>query len=611
VKKSDSNSGRFVKAVLVVAFLIAMSSIASAQLDIGDNLHMKLNGSTGYSYSGSFGSDSNSYHANGLLFDFSGNGYYFHPNFLSFDFHPYYQRTQANSQTQSIGQGSGVGASVSLFGASHFPGSISYGKDFGSQSNFQVAGVPTFSNNSSGQTFGVSWSALLPKWPQVTASFSKGSTQSSFADLGTSTNSTTTLNLTASYQIKGWNLQSGTNHFTGAFDTPAYLTATAYSGDSSSTSYYATAGHALPLHGMVSVGWGHSNTDSSAGYSYGTTSYTASNSFMPIRNFTIFQNVNYVTNLSGMLLQNLSNGISVSSSKFDYNSYGMTYGNGASYYLGHGVSVGGYFNHRYQNLDDRSYGDSQYGGNVNFTHSARLFGLLSFGIGMSDTASATGNHGGGISANVGMNKRLGHWETAADFNYAQNVLTLGTFSTTSNYSYGGNIRRRITKELSFGGAYRSSRSGIVNQDGDGNVAHSVNGQMQWRKYSFSGGYSESNGSAVLSSNGTLIPTSIGSVLIPELLLFNARSYNASASATFFRRVSLSGAYTKFNSDTQSSLSSAINTGSNYSGLMQYRLRKFQFTGGFNHTQQESSTITGGPRVLNSFYLSISRWFNVF
>jgi hypothetical protein len=262
-------------------------------------------------------------------------------------------------------------------------------------------------------------------------------------------------------------------------------------------------------------------------------------------------------------------------------------------------------------LENQSFSASQYGGNVNFTRSSRLFGFLNFGIGVADTAGVNGNNGASINTNLGASRRFGKWETAADFNYAQNILTLGTFATTSNYSYGGSVRRRVSRELSFGGAYRSAHSGLVSQAGDGNRSDSYNGQLQWNKITVGGGYSQSNGTAVLSTSGALIPTQPGGVIVADLLLYNARSYNASASTTLFRRISVSGGYSWFASDMQSSLSGALNTGSSYNARVQYRVRKFQLGGAYSHTQQETSTLVGGPRMINSFYLSLSRWFNVF
>ena len=598
--------------ILCLVILTAELAIsASAQLEIGSNTKLSLNGSTGFSYNGTNGNYMQSGHGVGLLFDFNGNGYYFNPNFLSFNFHPYYNRTQTNSDSQTLSQGSGVGGSVNLFGGSRFPGSISFGKDFGGSSNFRVAGVPTVTTGSSAQNFAVTWSALLPKWPQLTASFSKGSADATFEDIAHSSTSNTTLNLTAGYLIGGWNIQSGMSRNNSSFDTPAYLTGSAYKGNSSGTSYNASTGHSLPLHGGFSVGWGHATTESSAGYSYGTTSYTASNTFSPFHRFSIFQSANYVTNLSGMVLQSLGSTVALEPTKLDFNSNGFSYNTGASYYLGHGVSVGGYYNHHVQNFEKQSYSASQYGGNVNFTRSSRLFGFLNFGIGVADTAGVNGNNGASLNTSVGANRRFGKWETAADFNYAQNIITLGTIATTSNYSYGGSVRRRVSRELSFGGAYRSAHSGLVSQAGDGNVSDSFNGQLQWNKITIGAGHSQSHGTAVLNTSGALVPTQPGGVIVADLLLFNARSYNASASTTLFRRINVSGGYSWFTSDTQSSLSGAVNSGASYNARVQYRVRKFQVGGAYSHSQQATSTLAGGPRMVNSFYLSLSRWFNVF
>lgn len=599
------------RALCIIAFVFACSLAANAQMEIGDNLKLNLNGTTGYNYTGTFGDDSGSNHGQGLLFDFDGRGYYFAPQFLSFDFHPYFNRNQTNSSSQSIFRNSGVGASASIFGGSRFPGSITWGKDFSNSSSFTLVGVPTITSDGSSQNFGVSWSALLPKWPQITASFAKSSSVASFESVGDSKSAGTSLNLAASYRLWSWDVQGGMSRNTANFDSPKFLTGAAFTGDSSGMSYYATTGHSLPLRGSFSVGWGHSTSDSSAGYSYGTTSYSASNTFNPFSRFSIFQNVNYVSNLSGMVLQSLSGGIYTSGIRQDFNSWGYTYGTGASYYVGRGISVGGYYNHRFQNFQNIDSGGDQYGGNINFTHSNRLFGFLNFGLGVADTAGVSGNNGASLSANLGASKNFGHWETSADFNYGQNIMTLGTFSTTSNYSYGGSLRRKVNREMYFGGSYRASHSGLVVQSGDGSRSNSTSGQFHWTKYTFAGGYSQADGSAVLTSSGTLVAATPAALTVAELMLFNAKSYNFSASTVILRRFDVTGGYASFSSETQARQLGTLNRGTSFNATMQYRLRKFQLGAGYSHTEQQSSTVAGGPRRLNSFYVSLSRWFNVF
>jgi hypothetical protein len=53
-------------------------------------------------------------------------GYYYNPNFVSFNLSPYYGQSRANSDSQSISDSSGVNLSTGIFSGSHFPGQISY-----------------------------------------------------------------------------------------------------------------------------------------------------------------------------------------------------------------------------------------------------------------------------------------------------------------------------------------------------------------------------------------------------------------------------------------------------------------------------------------------------
>ena len=42
-----------------------------------------------------------------------------------------------------------------------------------------------------------------------------------------------------------------------------------------------------------------------------------------------------------------------------------------------------------------------------------------------------------------------------------------------------------------------------------------------------------------------------------------------------------------------------------------RMRRLHILGGFDRAVQEASAVPGGPRAVNSYYVSLSRWFNVF
>jgi hypothetical protein len=325
---------------------------------------------------------------------------------------------------------------------------------------------------------------------------------------------------------------------------------------------------------------------------------------------SLFQNANYVTDLAAAFSQSVLNGAVPANLQLEHGTSGVSYSAGASYLLGRGLTVGGHLTHRVQWYTGTRYQDTQYGGNLNYNRASRLFGFIYFGVGLVDTASKVGNDGLGLNANVGMSRNFGHWETAADFAYSQNLQTLVTIATTSSYNYGGSVRRKISHDLNWGGAFRTSHSGLVTQEGTGDSAESFSSSLHWRKYNFGGSYSQSKGAAVFTATGELTANPLVPLLTRDFLLFNARSLSVNGSTNLFRRMSVGGGYARFTSNTTRTGVGTFNSGERYNVRTEYRLRRFSLTGGFNRSTQEVSSIAGGPRVVNAYYVSFSRWFNV-
>jgi hypothetical protein len=183
--------------------------------------------------------------------------------------------------------------------------------------------------------------------------------------------------------------------------------------------------------------------------------------------------------------------------------------------------------------------------------------------------------------------------------------------TTSNYNFGGMLRRKINSSTYWSASFRESRSGLTMQEGNNNVSKSFATNLSWRKFSFSGNYSQSNGAAILGANGTLTATPLGSIISDNFLTFDARSFGVNSSARFFSRLSVSGGYANVSSITTRKALGTLNDGNRYYARFEVRLRRLYFVGGFNRAVQESSFIPGGPRAVNAYYVSLSRWFNVF
>lgn len=594
---------------LLLAFLLC-SAVATAQVTVGDYANLSLSGELGYGYNANYGNLITSSHDHGINGTGDLNGYYFNPNFLSFHVRPYYNRNQSNTEAQNILGSTGVAATANLFGGSYFPGSISVGKDFSSNSQFLFAGIPTVQTDSSNQTLSVSWSELLPQWPTLTATYSAASSTSTLDGLD-SHNKSRVLNLTSGYQLAGWGLHANFNHNSSDFEAPGFVVAEPIIGSGSGTSYGVSAGHALPLRGSFGVAWSRSQYDGSSGADWSSNYLTVSNSFMPWTRLTLFQNANYTTNLVSLLNQTVLNGGTVAGLQSESDAQGFSYNAGGSVNVGHGLSVGGQYTYRVQWELGQRFQDSLYGANVNYNYANRLFGMLYFGLGVVNTTSQFGDNGTGLNAMLGMSRKFGRWETSGDFNYFQNVQTLGTTQLTSSYMYGGSVKRKVSNDLRVLLGFRGSHSGMVTVDGSGNRAESGSAMVHWKRYDFGGSYSQSEGTAVFTSTGVLVPTPIGSLLTDEFILFNGHSWSANASTLLFRHLSLAAAYSQFRNSTIRLDQGLMDRGNRGNFRTEYRLRKFTFVGGYNRAWQDVSTLPLGPRVVNSYYMSVLRWFNVF
>jgi hypothetical protein len=596
-----------------IGLVLALACTASAngQVMVGNNLHMTMNGSLGTSYEGSFGDVIGSSHGLGFGINGTLDGYYFNPNFLSFQVRPYFDRAQSNSESQTITRSSGLQSSLSLFGGSHFPGSISYGKDFNSNSEFRIAGIPSVLGNSSGSDINIAWSALFKGLPSLYANYLI--TDSTSTLLGTtieSKSSSRSFSLNSNYEIGGFSLHGNLDHYNMNFLSPSYLTVETISNASSSTNYGVTAMRRLPLSGSLVMGWSRTTSGNGANDS-ASNSYMASATFSPWRRLAVTQTWNYITNANAMVSQSLG-GDTISpffNSDMEWNSmYMNTLG---TLTVGNGFTVSGHMNHRILHFQGRNMEDTQYGGAASFRKVNHFLGFLHFSIGLVDTATQEGNGGIGMVTNLGMTRKFGRWETTADFGYSQNTQTLFAISTTSNYSFGGLLRRKLNSSTYWSASFRESNSGLTAQEGNHNDSESFSTSLSWKRYSFSGIYSQSNGAALLGADGALTPTPLSSTISNFFLTFDARSFGANAATRFFGdRMTVSSGYTNVASNTHQKELGAFNYGDRYNVRFELKLRRLRLIGGFDRVAQEASAVPGGPRTVNSYFVSLSRWFNI-
>ena len=598
-------------------WLLAMAvfgTAVQAQLSVGDNAQMTLNGYLGMGYSGNYGENGVSGH--GLFGTGTGqlSGYYYNPNFLSFNVRPFYDRNQDNSSFASVLSETGVDASTNLFSGSHFPGSISFSKAFTKGTQYGIPGSAGLSSDNSTRIFSVSWSELLPSLPTLTATFSDNASSSTIQGIpGKADSASRNLSLISNYKIDGWGLNGFVNHQNVRVKLPEFLSPTNASSNSSGTSYGVSANHALPLSGMFAAGF--NRTD----YSNGTGSYhnngsteTADSmvSFKPTQRFSINGQVRYTSNLIGALQQSLPGGGPPLPTN-EQGSHGVLLGSYGTYNLGRGFILVGYATRQMETFQGTQMTSTQAGGTLTYSYARPLFGLLYFSFGMVNNATNNGGGSLGFVGNVSLKKRISGWEVDSDFSYAQNVQTIIASYTTSNYSYGGALRRRFGTNSYWSGSYRGLQSGLTQFAGYGNRSDSFMTIFRRGRYGVSGSYAQSHGTALLSTGGTLTPTQLAPLLNPDQTIYDGKVYGAGLNVIPMRKMLINANWYRTHSDTLTSQTFSNNNSQRLYAQMQYNLRKLSFRAGYWRMYQSISVGGRPPQTDNTYYFNISRWFDIF
>jgi hypothetical protein len=596
--------------------LILLLVITSqAQTPVGDNLNMTLNGFLGGGYSGNYndgGASSHGLNGSGTA-NFSGS--YYSPNFLSFNIHPFYNRNQDNAAFSSVLSETGIDASVNLFGGSHFPGSVTYGRLFANGSQYGITGTTTgLTSDSSTRNFSVSWSELLPSLPQVTATFADSSTSSTIQGLqGTSDTSSRIFSVLSHYKVDGWGLQGYVNHQNISVSLPIFLSPTSAESISSGTSYGASAVHSLPWSGSFVASFNRTSYSSeTSGYqNNGTTDNAeATASFRPIEKFTILGQVRYTSNLIGALQQSLQPGAPPLPNN-DQGSHDVSLNSYGTYNIGHGFILIGYASQNRQTFQGTDSTFTRAGGTLTYSYSKPLFGMLYLSFGMVNNAANSGSGNLGFVGNVSFKRHIAAWEVDSDFSYAQNTQTIISYYTSSNISYGGMLRRRFAANSFFSASYRGLQTGLTQLAGYDNRTDTFLSVFSRGRFGFSGSYAKSHGTALLSSTGVLTPTPLAAVLAPDQAIYDGKVYGAGMSVIPMRKMLINLNWYKTQSDTLTSTIFSNNNSDRLYGQMQYNLRKLSFRAGYWRVYQGISASGLSPQTVNTYYFNISRWFSFF
>lgn len=594
-----------------------------AQLQVGDDLSMRMTGLLSLGYSADYGNQIPSDHSFDLGGDATVNGDYYNPNFLNFTASPYYNRSSANSSFSSLTNASGVNAMVNLFSGSRFPGYASYNYTYNNTSNYGVIGSPNFATIGSGQGFGVGWSALLPNWPTFSVSYSQGTGSGNvFGTNEKSSSDTKTLNLRSSYQWAGWNLNALYTHMNIDSRIPFFLSGETnnevYSSAGNDLGVYAS--HVLPWNGVVTMSYARSSYDgnfdsfapsgTAETTNYTTNAETANVQFHPTTKLGLFVSQQYIDNLNGYFYQSIINGgggVPVEPQNSQSNS--STVSGGATYNFLPNLYGQAQMTYYDQSYLGHSYNGSYLSGTIGY--SKRILHIFALSATVIDSTNNFSNNALGFIANVNAFHHFGPWETSGNFSYAQNVQTLLITYTISYLNYSGNIHRRWGRTMQWTGAFAGSHSGFTNQPGTDNRAESYSTSLSLRRFSLSANYTESSGQSILTSTGIQpIPPTPG--LPPEgLIVYNGKSYAGAITVTPLPRLFLSATYSHATSDTLSNDVFSFNKTTIFYGQLQYRLRRISVLGGFTKFSQGISASGLGTGNEYQYYIGVQRWFSFF
>jgi hypothetical protein len=602
---------------LVQTGIVLLAIPVSAQIRTGE-FSNSLSGTIAPGYTADYGNMIGSDHSWALGGSAALSGFFYNPNFLSYNVSFYLNQSRANSDYQSISDASGVNASANIFGGSRFPGSVSYSKAFNSEGNYAVPGLANYVTHGNSDTFGVNWSENVPDKPSFSAGYQMGNSQYSVYGTNDEGNSTFhSLNLHSSYRVAGFNMGAYFANGGGHSLIPEVVAGESDAETTSgNTAYGFNVSHKIPWQGSVSGGINRSNFDSE--YLGTTSSGTIDTLNMqaavhPTQKLSFSASANYSDNLAGQLIQSVvAAGGVVPGLNANESSNSLDLLAVASYSLLKNLQTSAYTERRTQLFLGQSYGVDSYGGSATYSH-ALLDGNFNAAVNVTENSSdQSGEDTLGFSTTENYSNQFHGWKMSGSFGYAQNVQTLLVTYMNSSYNYAGNIGRRWGK-LNVSAGAGESRTALTAQPGTASSSQSYNASLGYSAMlTATGSYSKASGQALATGSG-LVSVPVPSPVLPSNLisLYGGDSYSFGVSSSPIRNLLLTAAYAKSTSSIASNGVASANENDQYNALVQYQVRKLSFNSGFARLGQGFSGSGLPAETISSFYIGVSRWFNFF
>lgn len=602
---------------LVQAGILATGPAVTAQLKTGD-FTTSLSGTVSPGYSATYGNEIGSSHSWALAGAGTLSGSYYNPNFLSYNSTFYLNQSRANSNFQSISNASGIGLTTSIFSGSRFPGSIGYSEAYNNEGNYGIPGLANYVTHGNSDTFSINWSELLPRVPSLSASYQRGSSQYSVYGINDEgTNSFDSLNLHSSYRLAGFTL-GGYYSDGGSHSVIPQITSgtTASQIHTTTDATGANVTHVLPMQGSATASFNRSDWSSTylGSTSSGTIDmFNAMASVHPSAKVTFTTSLNYSDNLTGQLLEAvISAGGNVAGANIAQSSNSLDVLSIATWSPTPELQTSASAEHRSQTFLGQNYGVSSFGGSVSYMRNV-LDGSLNASLSLTDNLDdETGNNSLGVSMTQSYSRVIAGWHVAESFGYAQNAETLLVTYTNSFYNYSVNARRNWgTFNLSFGAG--GARTALTQQAGTSSSSQNYNAAVGYGRWiSANGSYSKADGQA-LSTGAGLVSVPVPSPILPSGLisLYGGDSYALGLSSTPVKKLILTAAYSRSLTNISSGGITSGNSNDEFSTLIQYQTRKLSYNSGYARLGQGFGGSGTPAATVSTYYVGVSRWFNVF
>jgi hypothetical protein len=577
-----------------------------------------LSGSVSTGYSADFSNMGGSDHAWGVGGVASYSGSFYNPGFLSYNVGLYLNQSRANSDYQSISNASGVNVTSSIFGGSEFPGSVTYSKAWNSEGSYAVPGLSNFVTHGNNDAFGIDWSENVPGLPRVSAGFQLGNSDYSvYGSNDTGNSAFRSFHVHSGYEYAGFNV--GAYYTTGdshslipQFSTEEEDTQT----HSDNSNYGFNVSHRLPMQGSIAGTINRSNwsSQSDGTGSTGTIDLlTAVAAIHPMEKLSVSVSANYSDNLAGQLAEAVvSAGGAAVADTSGGNSNSVDLMSVASYSPAPNLLTSVSFERRSQSYMGEDYAVDSVGGNASYSHPL-LNGNFNTAMSLTENIEEqSGEDNVSFSTTENYAGDFAGWHVSTTAGYSQNAQTLLITYMNSSFNYSTNVNRRWGKFRANAGA-GGSRTALTAQLGTASVSSSYDagfGYGSW--FTANGSYSKASGQAISTGAG-LVSIPIPSPVLDSSLisLYGGEGYSVGVSSAPLKGLILTGSWSKSSNNTSNSGSISANENDEYNALIQYRLRKLDFTSGYTRLAQGFSASGTAPDVISSFYFGVSRWFNFF